>query len=506
MEAAKIWIDGEWRSADNASVFRAENPSTGKKIDRAFPVSRWSDCDAALTAATKAARELEHVPAEKIATFLDLYARGIETAADAIVSAAHEETGLALAPRLKDVELPRTTDQLRQAAGAARDRSWRRVIIDRQRNLRSCLGPIGPVIVFGPNNFPFAYNAVSGGDFATAIAAGNPVIAKAHPLHPYTSLLLAGAAEFARRASGLPPATVQMIYNVEPETGLKLVSDPRVGAVSFTGSKAAGLALKRAADEAGRPIYLEMSSMNPVVFLPEGMKENAKKWAAELTDSCTAGSGQFCTRPNVVFLSAGDAAETFLGELAAEFNKRKPHALLAGSVRERLNESIAALRDAGAGIVTGAENLPGEGYRYANTLLRVPGKVFLAKPREFQREAFGNEVLAVTVADDNELLDVLDSMDGNLTASIYSSATGADEELYERIAPLLRRKSGRFLNDKMPTGVAVSPAMNHGGPYPSTGHPGWTAVGIPAAITRFTALHCYDNVREERLPAFLREA
>jgi len=506
MDAMRVLIDGECREADAAAVFQAENPSTGRKINRTFPVSRWSDCDAALTAAAKAAQELEQVPSEKIAEFLEEYAAGIDGDSKALVETAHEETGLPYKPRLAEVELPRTTNQLRQAAAAAREQSWRRVTIDRERNLRSCLGPIGPVVVFGPNNFPFAYNAVCGGDFAAAIAAGNPVIAKAHPLHPGTSLIFATMALSVIKRLQLPPAMVQMIYHVEPETGLSLVSDRRVGAIAFTGSKASGLALKRAADDAGRPIYLEMSSLNPVVFLPEGMKENAPKWAAELADSCTAGSGQFCTRPNLVFMIDGDGAETFLGELVDAFKAREPHTMLAASVRDRLNESIGALRTAGAEIVTGGGNIEGEGYRHENTLLRVTGKAFLTKPAEFQREAFGNEVLAVTVDEEKELLAVLDRLEGNLTASIYSSASGADNALYDRVAPRLRRKSGRFLNDKMPTGVAVSPAMNHGGPYPSTGHPGWTAVGIPAAITRFTALQCYDNVREERLPAFLRGA
>jgi len=505
-DAAKVWIGGEWRSADAASMFEAENPSTGKKLGRLFPVSRWSDCDRALAAAAEAARAMEQAPAEKIAGFLEAYAQRIADAAEKLAAAAHEETGLPVVPRLKDVEIPRTVDQLRQAAAAARDGSWRRVVVDRAKNLRSCLGPVGPVVIFGPNNFPFAYNAVSGGDFASAIAAGNPVIAKAHPLHPHTSQLLAEECAQALEGSGLPAAVVQMIYQVDNETGLRLVSDRRLGAFAFTGSKGAGLALKEAADKAGKPAYLEMSSLNPVVFLPEGMKENAQGWATQLTDSCTAGSGQFCTRPNLVFVFASDATEKFLKDVATGFESRSPHALLSGATRDKLDDSISKLRKAGAELVTGGKNLDGEGYRYANTLLRVPGKKFLEAPEEFQREAFGNEVLAVVVDGQGQLEQALEHMEGNLTASVYSSTTGADEGAYRGVAPVLRRRSGRLLNDKMPTGVAVSPAMNHGGPFPSTGHPGFTAVGMPASITRFTALQCYDNVREDRLPAFLRTA
>ena len=504
VQVAKVWIAGEWRESDAEGAFEPENPSTGEKLGREFPVSRWSDCDHALNAAVEAAHQLEQIAPEKIAAFLEAYAKELEANSDAIVQAAHEETALPVSPRLKDVELPRTTDQLRQAAAAARQQTWRRATFDRQRNLYSCLAPIGPVLVMGPNNFPFAFNGVSGGDFAAAIAAGNPVIAKAHPLHAYTSQLMAEAAGRALKESGLPAATVQMIYKINRDTGLRLVSDARLGAAGFTGSKDAGMKLKQAADTVGKPIYLEMSSVNPVVFLPQGLKENTQKWAKELADSCTAGSGQFCTRPNLALFTAGDATETFLREVASAFESRELHALLSSTTRDQLHESVEALQSAGATLVTGGRNLPGAGYRYASTLLRVSGKTFLSRPHDLQREAFGNEVMAVVAADETELLAVLNHLEGNLTGTVYSSASGADDALYARLAPILRRKVGRLLNDKMPTGVAVSPAMNHGGPFPATGHPGFTAVGIPASIARFTALQCYDNVREERLPAILR--
>ena len=503
---AKVWIGGEWRESDAEGVFEPENPATGEKLGREFPVSRWSDCDRALTAAVEAAHALEQVAPEKIAAFLESYARELDANAEAIAQAAHEETALPVSPRLKDVELPRTTDQLRQAAAAVRDGAWRRATIDKVRNIRSCYAPIGPVVVFGPNNFPFAFNGVSGGDFAAAIAAGNPVIAKAHPLHAYTSQLMAEAAAKALKDSGLPAATVQMIYKVNHENGARLVSDPRIGAVGFTGSKGAGLKLKHAADTAGKPIYLEMSSLNPVIFLPEGLKENAEKWARELADSCTMGSGQFCTRPNLAVAIAGDRTEAFLQELTTAMASREPHALLSSTSREQLNESIGALQQAGAKLLTGGKNVAGKGYRYASTLLRVSGQQFLAETEELQREAFGNEVMVIVAADEAELLQVLEHLEGQLTGTVYSAASGADDALYTRLVPLLRRRVGRLLNDKMPTGVAVSPAMNHGGPYPATGHPGFTAVGIPASIARFTALHSYDNVREDRLPVFLRGA
>ncbi len=509
MDAAQILIDGKWRAADAEGTFHAENPAKAEPLPIEFPISRWSDCAAALNAATQAAAELRAIDPEKIAAFLEAYAANIEANAAAIVAAAAEETALPASPRLKDVELPRTTNQLRQAAAAAREESWRNATLDLEKNIRSCFAPIGPVIVFGPNNFPFAFNGVSGGDFAAAIAAGNPVIAKAHPLHPNTTRLLAEQALKAVEQTGLPRATVQLIYNVSNETGLKLVGDPRVGAVGFTGSRNAGLRLKRAAEDAGKPIYLEMSSINPVIFLPAALAERSEQLATELVDSCLAGSGQFCTSPNLIlaFETSENKSQTegFLAQIARSFSERPAQPLLSAAARKQLNEGVAALTKAGARLVTGGENAPGEGYRYANTLLRATAAQFLAAPHDLQREIFGNATLAVVVNTQQELNSILNLLEGNLTGAIYSAKSGADDAAYNTIAPILREKVGRLLNDKMPTGVAVSPAMNHGGPFPSTANPSVTSVGIPASIARFAKLECYDAVRPERLPAILKD-
>jgi alpha-ketoglutaric semialdehyde dehydrogenase len=508
-DVAQVLIDGEWRAADAEGTFHAENPAKGEALPLAFPISRWSDCDAALNAATKAAAELRTTDPAKIAAFLEAYANNIEAAAATIVAAAAEETALPVTPRLKDVELPRTTNQLRQAAAAVREESWRHATLDLEKNIRSCFAPIGPVVIFGPNNFPFAFNGVSGGDFAAAIAAGNPVIAKAHPLHPNTTRLLAEQALKAVEQTGLPPATVQMIYNVSNENGLKLVSDPRIGAVGFTGSRNAGLHLKRAAEDAGKPIYLEMSSINPVIFLPEALTERPEQLATELVDSVLAGSGQFCTSPNLVLAyetpENKSQTESFLNQITKSFSERPAQPLLSSAGRKQLHQGVTALTTAGAQLVTGGDNAPGEGYRYANTLLRATAAQFLAAPHDLQREIFGNATLAITVSTQQELQSILHLLEGNLTGTIYSAKSGADDESYNTIAPLLREKVGRLLNDKMPTGVAVSPAMNHGGPYPSTSHPGSTSVGIPTSIARFAKLDCYDSVRPERLPAILKD-
>jgi 2,5-dioxopentanoate dehydrogenase len=502
---APILMDGEWRAADAAAQFQAENPATGETLPHAFPVSRWADVDRALTAAVSAASALRSVTPDRIAVFLEAYAKGIDASAEAIADAAHEETGLPVSPRLKDVELPRTTNQLRQAAVAARDESWKRATLDTERNIRTSLEPIGPVVIFGPNNFPFAFHGISGGDFAAAIATGNPVIAKAHPLHPNTSRLLAEQAHKAAVETGMPGGAVQMIYHIAKEDGLRLVGDGRVGAIGFTGSRAGGLRLKRAADEAGIQIYLEMSSVNPVIFLPGALEEAEEQLARELVDSCLAGSGQFCTSPNLILLPSGERAEGFVARVVKAFSDRAPQPLLSSSGLEQIKAGVGAMVAAGAEPVAGGSAVEGPGYRYTNTLLRATAKQFLADPERLQREVFGNVTMAVTVEDDAELMAILDGLEGNLTGTIYAGNSGIDDEVYRRIEPLLRRKVGRLLNNKMPTGVAVSPAMHHGGPYPATSHGGFTSVGIPASLTRFGVLACYDNVREDRLPAILRD-
>jgi 2,5-dioxopentanoate dehydrogenase len=505
MAVEKVLVAGGWREAHAKSTFQAENPATGEAIPGEFPISEWQDCDDALNGAAAAAKELRAVPAEKLANFLELYATKIEESASALVEKASAETGLAATPRLKDVELPRTTTQLRQGAAAAREGSWMRAVIDTKANIRSHFAPIGPVIVFGPNNFPFAFNGISGGDLTAAIATGCPVIAKVHPLHPGTSKLLAECAIAALAESGLPSGTVQMLYHIGHEDGLRLVADARVGAVSFTGSRRGGLALKAAADKAGKPIYLEMSSLNPIVLLPGVVAERGEQLATELVDSCLAGTGQFCTSPNLILAIAGEATTRLATHLAATLEKRPAGLLLSAGGLDGLDESVHALIAAGAEVITGAEHAGGDGYRYKNTLLRVTAAQFLVRHEALQREAFGNAAMLVTAENAGQLQQVIEALEGNLTGCIYSSTTGADDAMYESIAAALRFKVGRLLNDKMPTGVALSPAMNHGGPYPATAHPGFTAVGIPASLIRFGALQCYDNVRPDRLPAVLQD-
>ena len=502
-----VLVGGGWQSAEAPSgSFTSVDPSTKGALPGDFPVSSRADVTRALAAAAEAVAGLRDAPPESIAGFLDDYAARIDANADALASCAARETGLPVRPRLIEVELPRTTHQLRQGAAAVRERSWCHATIDTKAGIRSCYEPLGgAVVVFGPNNFPFAYNAISGGDFVAAIATRNPVIGKGHPGHPATTRMLAVLAHEAVRAVGLPLGTVQLVYHLRPEVGLELITAPEVAAIGFTGSRAGGLKLKAAAEGAGKPIYLEMSSVNPVFVLPGALRERSAAIAAELTASASAAAGQFCTSPGLTIVVDDDRGRAFAGEVAGAFAGVTPGTLLGPGSIPALEGGLRVLTGHGAQIVTGGKPVDGPRFAFQPTVLRATGDQFLAEPAALQTEAFGMANLIVGARDVAQMVAIAERLEGNLTGSIYSDTGTANEADYARLAAALRPKVGRLLNDKMPTGVAVSPAMNHGGPYPATGHPGFTAVGIPAALLRFAALRCYDHVRPHRLPPELQD-
>lgn len=504
MPVQPVLINGEWRASAGTKTFQGVNPKTRESLPETYPVSPWGEIEQAIQSASAAFAAVRDWPGERFARFLDEYANRIDARAAELVQRAHAETALAVEPRLSKAELPRTTNQLRQAAAAAREGSWLRPILDTKANIRSVFGPIGPVVVFGPNNFPFAFNGISGGDFAAAVAAGNPVIAKGHSSHPGTTRLFAEEAHQAAVATAMPPGFVQLLYRTEHADGEKLVSHPLMGATGYTGARNTGMVLKAAADKAGKPIYLELSSINPVCILPGALAERAQAVLDDFAGSSLMGTGQFCTNPGLVLLVAGAATETFIAGVKARFEAGPVGTLLGEGVQKHLEQGVKTLRTAGAQVLTGGEPGGGAGFCYRNTLLRVNAEAFLKNAQALQTEAFGNAALFVVCGDIHEMQAVLASLEGNLTGTIYSATDTRDDASYALIAPALRQKVGRLLNDKMPTGVAVSPAMNHGGPFPATGHPGFTAVGIPTSIQRFAMLHCYDGVRPQRLPPALQ--
>ena len=346
-ESAPVLIDGQWRAAAAVGRFRAFDPTTGEAFGESFPISGPEDVEDALAAASSAAPALSAAEPDAIARFLEAYAAGIEANAEALIAIAHRETALHAPTRLATVELPRTTSQLRKAAEAVRARSWTMPVIDTTAGLRSRLGPLSkPVLVFGPNNFPLAFHAIAGSDFASAIAARNPVIAKGHPNHPGTGLALARLAHEALEAAGLPAASVQLLHHFESDVGLALCADARLGAIGFTGSRAAGLALKAAADRSGTPFFGELSAINPVLMLPGALAGKAQERAAEYAGSCLLGGGQFCTNPGLLIVPTGADGDAFVAEAAALFSAATESGSVVAGADDTVRQALFEYGDA----------------------------------------------------------------------------------------------------------------------------------------------------------------
>lgn len=497
-----ILIGGHWIRPDPASETRlTSSPIDGAPI-ATVPISEWDTVDSALEYAWRAHADLLACDLDYITGFLETLADHIEAGCDEIVAVAHRETGLEIAPRLTNVELPRTIDQLRQAAHHARRREWTRPTISPTRRLATYLAPTpGAVVVIGPNNFPLAFNPVCGGDFVAAIATRHPVIAKAHPGHPLTTWLLADLAWRAAVHVGLPSTVLQLLYDVPPEIGERLVADARVAAAAFTGSARAGLALKGASDAAGRPIFVELAGSNPVVVLPGIWQERQSTIVSELAQSLLGSAGQLCTAPSLIFDATED--QCLAQALGMEFAAAPPGVLLSPTVASGLEAARRAWSDAGAELVV--EGARGHAHcAFPATLMRVNAAAFVRYPQVFQAEAFGNLALLVVCAGRDELMACVDVLNPSLAASLYGSET--DDDLFYSVATMLRQRVGRLIDSRPPTGVAVDPAMHHGGPSPATGNPLFTSVGLPASMERFCMRQCFDGFRDDGLPLELRAA
>lgn len=499
-----ILIDGAWETDPSTSTFTPLNPSTGEPLPDVYPISSPQTLARMAEAGSRAAQGLNHADPAQVAMFLETHARLIDQRRDAIADIAHQETGLPRSPRLVEVEMDRTIDQLRQAAACTQDRSWVSARIDTRAGLRSMYEPLGgAALVIGPNNFPLAYNGMAGGDFAAAIAARNPVIAKAHPLHPGTSRLLARCAQDAATEAALPAGSVQMFYGCAPADGLALIRMPEITGVGFTGSRPAGLTLKEAADETGTPIYLELSSINPVFVLPHAARARGEAIAGMLADSMMAACGQQCTCPGLIVLDTSPESNEIVDRMAAIFDEHEPGVMLSRSGVEHLHRSVRETIGHGAAVLVGAKPIEGAPSRYRHTLLGTDAATFLANARGLQTEMFGTAALVVRCDEPQQFHDIARSLEGNLTGTIHHEPD--DEPQRASLTRLLRPRVGRLISNGVPTGVRVSPATVHGGPFPATGHPGHTAVGMPTAIPRFAALRCYDHCDDAHLPVELAD-
>jgi alpha-ketoglutaric semialdehyde dehydrogenase len=498
--------------AAGTATFQAYNPLLGKTLEPAFEEADDTLLGAALDAAQKAVVPLRRSAPELRAVFLETVAGEINALGDVLLERAHQETGLPM-ERLSG-ERGRTVGQLKLFAELLREGSWCDARIDTalpertpvpRPDLRRVLVPVGPVAVFGASNFPLAFS-VAGGDTASALAAGCPVIVKGHPAHPGTGELVAGAVTSAARLCGLPGGVFSLLQGRAHSLGISLARHPGVRAVGFTGSHKAGRALMDAAASRSAPIpvFAEMSSLNPVFLLPGALEEQGAQIAAGLKTSLTMGVGQFCTKPGLTFAIKGAATERFKEALGSAIRATVPGTMLHPGIRDGYEDALhTAQQTAGVSLLAQSETDPEPTKTQARpTMLLTSAATFLANPG-LHAEIFGPAGLLVEAADDSEFLALANHLDGQLTATIH--ATEADRNQTTALLEILERKAGRVLLNGYPTGVEVSAAMQHGGPYPATSDSRFTSVGT-AAILRWVRPVCYQNLPDSTLPPELQNA
>lgn len=473
----------------------------GNETDRA-------DVTAATTAAAAAFAAYRSTTPDQRGAFLDAVAAEIEADRDAIVEAAIAESHL---PQGRITgEVGRTTGQLRMFADVVRrgDHLGARIdpaIPDREplprADIRQRQIPLGPVAVFGASNFPLAFST-AGGDTASALAAGCPVVVKGHPAHPLTGTLVAAAVTRAVEKSSLPAGTFSFVLG-GVEVGQELVTDPRIAAVGFTGSRGGGLAIARAA--AARPVpipvYAEMSSINPVVVLPGALTGDVAALARAYVGSLTLGAGQFCTNPGLLFLPAGEAGDAFLEAAAAAVAEVTGVPMLTPGIAEAYASGTASLRGT-EGIRVVGQGTTGGDHAPAPVVYEAPAELLSVDDATVTDEVFGASGVVVRFADVNDLLPRLEGLEGQLTATVH--ATDADADDAARLLPVLELKAGRILFNGWPTGVEVGHAMVHGGPYPATSDARTTSVGS-LAIERFQRPVAYQDVPPALLPEPVRD-
>lgn len=488
--------------------FRPVNPGTGEYLDPVYHDAGTADVERAAALAWDAFETYRHTSIEQRAAFLETIAAEVAALGDTLIARVTAETGIPAA-RVAG-ELARTTGQLRLFADVLREGSWLQARLDRpdpdrtplpKPDLRQRSVPLGPVAVFAASNFPLAFS-VAGGDTASALAAGAPVIVKAHPGHPGTSEMVGRAIRRAVAAHGLPEGTFSLLVSEGVGAGVALVTDPRVSAVGFTGSRRGGLALVAAA--AARPVpipvYAEMSSINPVYLLPHALTQNAENLGRAYVASMMTGVGQLCTSPGLLFLADCPDADTFITSAAAALAEAPGGAMLNSTIATTFTEAAARAADTpgveavARGAVDGGPSCGG-----AAQLLVTTADEFLRHPH-LSDEVFGPSSLIVRTPE-AALLAVTATLEGQLTATVH--AAPGDHPRVTELLPHLELVAGRIVFNGWPTGVEVGHATVHGGPFPATSAPATTSVGS-RAIERFLRPVAYQNIPDELLPAEIR--
>jgi NADP-dependent aldehyde dehydrogenase len=499
-------VNGESRPGSGAA-FHGFDPAVGAQLDPVYHAASTADLNFAADLAEEAFAAYGPLPGREKARFLRHIADGIEAIVPELVDRAHRETALPEA-RLKG-ESARTINQLRLFAQVVEEGSWVNARIDPAQpdrkplprsDIRSMMRPLGPVAVFGASNFPLAFS-VAGGDTAAAFAAGNPVIVKAHHAHPGTSEMVGRVIARSVKACGLPPGVFALLFGAGTEMGAALVDHPRIKAVGFTGSLAAGKALMQRAAARPEPIpcFMEMSSVNPVFLLPDALYSRGEEIARGLFGSFTLGVGQFCTKPGLIFLPRDVTGNIFVSELKAQVEKAGAAAMLTQGIAKSYRSGVARRQSSAETLAQASAE--GAGSTYAAPVVMQIGAMDLLRNPELATEVFGPSALVIRYDSREELLELARLLDGQLTATLHGSER--DLAAFADLIAILERKAGRLIVNGFPTGVEVCHAMVHGGPYPATSDSRATSVGT-YSIYRFARPVCYQDFPQVALPEELK--
>ena len=496
-------------SAEGKETFQSYNPATDQHNGYLFYKATEQEVDRAAQKAAAAFPGYSKLPGTMKALFLETIAAEIMLAGEELIAVCSKETGLPKA-RIEN-ERGRTVNQLKMFADLLKEGSWVDARIETalpertplpKPDLRYMQVALGPVVVFGASNFPLAFS-VAGGDTASALAAGCPVIVKAHSAHPATSAIVGRAIVEAARKMNMPDGVFSLLFGDGTTTGIQLVKHPEVKAVGFTGSYKGGKALYDAAVARPEPIpvYAEMGSTNPVFILPEIMATKGAEIAAAYAGSVTLGVGQFCTNPGLLFYQPGKDGQ-FKPQLKAAFSKTAGGVMLAPGIAKSYHEGLEKNRKAAGVEELATGNNPSEGKNNGTpALLATSAATFRSNP-SLSHEVFGPASMVVAVTSKEELLQIASDLSGHLTATVHGMERELEE--YRELIHILERKVGRIVINGFPTGVEVCSAMVHGGPFPSTTDSKTTSVGT-AAIYRFTRPVCYQNMPDVLLPDELKQ-
>ena len=500
---------GQQRVRGTSSAIYAINPATGEQLEPAYNGGSAAAVEQACALAESASVACSETTLATRARFLETIAAKIEQLGDALIQRAMLETGL---PRARlEGERARTCGQLRLFAQVISAGAWLDLRIDPARperqplpraDLRQRRIALGPVAVFGASNFPLAFS-VAGGDTASALAAGCPVIVKAHSAHPGTSELVGLAIQSAAARCAMPEGVFSLLFGSGREVGQALVADARVQAVGFTGSRSGGTALMAIAQGRPQPIpvYAEMSSINPAFLLPQALRSRAEQLAQSFAASLTLGAGQFCTSPGLVIAQAGPELDRFMAALGTALGGAPAQTMLTPGIHSAFESGVASLahhpriRPLSQGQSATGPN------QCQPIVFTVAAADFLAD-EVLQQEVFGSCSLLIQCEDEAQMRQITAALEGQLTATLQMD----DEDLEQARAllPLLERKAGRILVNGWPTGVEVCHAMVHGGPFPATSDARTTSVGS-AAIERFLRPVCYQDLPQALLPEPLKD-